>query len=375
MESQVTNLTDDLAAKALKTTKVNGHALSGDVTVTASDVGVSATTSSVTVGSTTFNKYTHPAGSAASKTSGLYKFSTDSTSHISGVTAVSKTDITALGIPGSNNNQTVKVGTTTFGVDDAVAIAGGTNISVVADTTNKKITINNTYSYSNPWYLITTADQEAVSDGSSKLNVVTRDTAQTITGDKTFSSLMTTGPLLFMNSAGTKQAKVGYNDEADYLYTETDFQFGDIYPIEDKKYFLGNSTHGWSSLYLAANSKIYYDGESDVITTADLISLPNKISEESTARSNADATLQTNIDKKQDKLTAGDNVTISGSTISVDLSAYAKTTALNSYVLKTGDTMTGTLATPQISYTTSGVVKAYVKFNAATDSLDTIFGS
>jgi hypothetical protein len=43
--------------------------------------------------------YTHPAGSAASKTSGLYKFSTDATSHISAVTAVTKADITALGIP------------------------------------------------------------------------------------------------------------------------------------------------------------------------------------------------------------------------------------------------------------------------------------
>lgn len=45
------------------------------------------------------DSYSHPAGSGASKTSGLYKFSTDSTSHISGVTAVTKADITALGIP------------------------------------------------------------------------------------------------------------------------------------------------------------------------------------------------------------------------------------------------------------------------------------
>ena len=45
------------------------------------------------------NNYTHPAGSAADKSSGLYKFSTDSTSHIKSVTAVSKADITGLGIP------------------------------------------------------------------------------------------------------------------------------------------------------------------------------------------------------------------------------------------------------------------------------------
>lgn len=54
----------------------------------------------------TYNNYSHPAGSGASKSTGLYKFSTDSTSHISGVTAVTKSDITALGIPSSDTNTT-----------------------------------------------------------------------------------------------------------------------------------------------------------------------------------------------------------------------------------------------------------------------------
>lgn len=40
--------------------------------------------------------YTHPAGSAPSKASGFYKFSTDSTSHIASVTTVAKADITGL---------------------------------------------------------------------------------------------------------------------------------------------------------------------------------------------------------------------------------------------------------------------------------------
>ena len=40
-----------------------------------------------------------------------------------------------------NNNQKVAVGTTGFGANDTVKIAGGTNISVSADTTNKTITI------------------------------------------------------------------------------------------------------------------------------------------------------------------------------------------------------------------------------------------
>mgnify|MGYP000756587204 CR=1 FL=1 len=50
--------------------------------------------------------YNHPAGGAPSKTSGFYKFSTDSTSHIASVTAVTKADIIALGIPGADTNTT-----------------------------------------------------------------------------------------------------------------------------------------------------------------------------------------------------------------------------------------------------------------------------
>lgn len=53
--------------------------------------------------------YTHP--SYTSKTSGLYKFSVDGTGHVSGTTAVSKADITALGIPSTNT--TYSTGTST----------------------------------------------------------------------------------------------------------------------------------------------------------------------------------------------------------------------------------------------------------------------
>ena len=46
------------------------------------------------------NKYVHP--TYTSKTSGLYKITVDGTGHVSGTTAVSKADITALGIPSKN---------------------------------------------------------------------------------------------------------------------------------------------------------------------------------------------------------------------------------------------------------------------------------
>ena len=75
---------------------------SGNAVTTAS---ISGDTLTLTKGAT-YNNYVHPAGSAPSKASGFYKFSTDSTSHISGVTAVTKADITALGIPAQNTNTT-----------------------------------------------------------------------------------------------------------------------------------------------------------------------------------------------------------------------------------------------------------------------------
>jgi len=75
---------------------------SGNVVTTAS---FSGTVLTLTKGAT-YDNYSHPAGSGASKSTGLYKFSTDSTSHISGVTAVTKSDITALGIPSSDTNTT-----------------------------------------------------------------------------------------------------------------------------------------------------------------------------------------------------------------------------------------------------------------------------
>ncbi len=56
------------------------------------------------------NKYTHPAYTA--KTSGLYKVTVDSTGHISGATAVTKSDITALGIPAQDTNTTYGNATT-----------------------------------------------------------------------------------------------------------------------------------------------------------------------------------------------------------------------------------------------------------------------
>lgn len=47
----------------------------------------------------TLQGYTHPSGGAPNKSLGLYKISTDGTSHVGSVENVTKEDITALGIP------------------------------------------------------------------------------------------------------------------------------------------------------------------------------------------------------------------------------------------------------------------------------------
>lgn len=85
--------------------------------------------------------YTHPAGNAASKASGFYKFSTDAKSHIDSVTAVTKEDITSLGIPGANTWREVQVNGTAIDGAAHLNLKNGTNISIEYDG-SKNVTIN-----------------------------------------------------------------------------------------------------------------------------------------------------------------------------------------------------------------------------------------
>lgn len=112
----VSNLTNTVNSNksTIDNYTINGAKISTnpEITVTVGGSGNAVTTASfsgtvltLTKGAT-YDNYSHPAGSGASKSTGLYKFSTDSTSHISGVTAVTKSDITALGIPSSDTNTT-----------------------------------------------------------------------------------------------------------------------------------------------------------------------------------------------------------------------------------------------------------------------------
>lgn len=75
---------------------------SGATTVSSDENGV------ITISSTDNNTvYTHPAATAYN--SGLYKVTVNDTGHVTAATAVTKADITALGIPGSDTNTDTKV--------------------------------------------------------------------------------------------------------------------------------------------------------------------------------------------------------------------------------------------------------------------------
>lgn len=145
LDDEVTNRTNAVSnltntVKSNKSTidnyTINGAKISTNpkITVTVGGSGNAVTTASfsgtvltLTKGAK-YNNYSHPAGSGASKSTGLYKFSTDSTSHISGVTAVTKSDITALGIPSSNTNTTYSFSSGTGGF--TVTPSGGSTQTV-----------------------------------------------------------------------------------------------------------------------------------------------------------------------------------------------------------------------------------------------------
>lgn len=105
LQTNINNLQSTMNTELAKKVGKVTVAGSGNAVTTAS---ISGDTLTLTKGAT-YNNYVHPAGSAPSKASGFYKFSTDSTSHVASVTAVAKSDITALGIPGQDttyNNAT-----------------------------------------------------------------------------------------------------------------------------------------------------------------------------------------------------------------------------------------------------------------------------
>lgn len=137
----------DLSGYVPITRTVNNKALSADITLSAADVGVNTTnfpglnkTGTVTSVSggdglsgsvTTSGSIAHAAPTGAAVTeSGFYKVATDKFGHVTNATAVTKDDITGLGIPGSDTTYEDMIG--------ATASAAGTHGLVPAPAAGKQ---------------------------------------------------------------------------------------------------------------------------------------------------------------------------------------------------------------------------------------------
>lgn len=167
LQTSINNLQSTMNTELAKKVGKVTVAGSGNAVTTAS---ISGDTLTLTKGAT-YNNYVHPAGSAPSKASGFYKFSTDSTSHVASVTAVTKADITALGIPAQNTNttytfangstgnftvtpsggsaQTVSVGkpANAGNADTVGGISPSAFVKKAGDTMTGNLTVGNTNSY------------------------------------------------------------------------------------------------------------------------------------------------------------------------------------------------------------------------------------
>lgn len=86
--------------------------------------------------------YQHAAAKGAAFSSGLYKITTNAQGHVTAATAVTKTDITNLGIPGSDSNPEFQVyyGDTKETLGTATSGTSRTGIPSIISSTNKSTT-------------------------------------------------------------------------------------------------------------------------------------------------------------------------------------------------------------------------------------------
>lgn len=206
LQTNINNLQSTVNTELAKKVGKVTVAGSGNAVTTAS---ISGDTLTLTKGAT-YNNYVHPAGSAPSKASGFYKFSTDSTSHVASVTAVTKADITALGIPSQNTNTTYTFANGSAG-NFTVTPSGG---SVQTVSVGKPANAGN-----------------ADTVGGISPSAFVKKAGDTMTGALTINQTSSVAPLTlhgtdvssyvqFINS-GAQTAEVGYtNSLGTYLYND-----------------------------------------------------------------------------------------------------------------------------------------------------------
>lgn len=198
INNTITEIQDDITGiNSGKVSKLT-VAGSGNAVTTGSIVGDTLT---LTKGAT-YNNYVHPVGNAPSKATGLYKFSTDATSHVNSVTAVTKADITALGIPAQDTTYTLPLA--------SASTRGGVKIGYTASGRNYPVQLSNEQMYVTvPWTDTNTNTTYTFANGSSGNFTVTPSggSAQTVSVGKpaTAGNADTVGgisPSAFVKKAG-----------------------------------------------------------------------------------------------------------------------------------------------------------------------------
>lgn len=206
LQTNINNLQSTMNTELAKKVGKVTVAGSGNAVTTAS---ISGDTLTLTKGAT-YNNYVHPAGSAPSKASGFYKFSTDSTSHVASVTAVTKSDITALGVPAQDTNTTYTFANGSAG-NFTVTPSGGSAQTV---SVGKPANAGNadTVGGISPSAFVKKAGDTMT--GALTINQTSSVTPLTLHGTDVSSYIQ------FINS-GTQTAEVGYtNSLGTYLYND-----------------------------------------------------------------------------------------------------------------------------------------------------------
>lgn len=171
INNTITEIQDDITGiNSGKVSKIT-VAGSGNAVTTGSIVGDTLT---LTKGAT-YNNYVHPIGDAPSKALGFYKFATDSLSHVRNPIAVTKADITALGIPAQDTTYTLPLA--------SASTRGGVKIGYTASGKNYPVQLSNEQMYVNvPWTDTNTNTTYTFANGSSGNFTVTPSggSAQTV---------------------------------------------------------------------------------------------------------------------------------------------------------------------------------------------------
>lgn len=234
LQTNINNLQSTMNTELAKKVGKVTVAGSGNAVTTAS---ISGDTLTLTKGAT-YNNYVHPAGSAPSKASGFYKFSTDSTSHVASVTAVTKADITALGIPSQNTNTTYTFANGSAG-NFTVTPSGGSAQTV---SVGKPANAGNadTVGGISPSAFVKKAGDTMT--GPLTINQTSSATPLTLHGTDTSNYIQ------FVNN-GTQTAEVGYvNSLGTYLYndkltTQPCISLGRVDSLADGASYYYNAKH------------------------------------------------------------------------------------------------------------------------------------